>query len=330
MTKIHQTSGRWRLGLALSLVTVFLWGILPIALSVTLEKIDVYTITWFRFFVAFVLLAIYLGVQGNLPTFTRLRSTSWKLLAIATIFLAGNYICFLQGLMLTSPSNAQVLIQLAPFFMGLGGLLIFREQYTLAQWLALGILSLGFILFFNEQLLQSFLGISQSTNSSQLYLNFNGYKIILQPYQKYLIGSSFIVLAAVTWAVYALAQKQLLKSLPSTNIMLIIYGGCTLFFSIFANLKIILLLDSFHFGILFFCALNTLIAYGAFSEALEHWEASRVSAVLACTPIVTLLSVRFVSVIAPDLIASEQLTLVGILGAILIVTSSVAIALNKR
>ncbi|MFB2772914.1 DMT family transporter [Pelatocladus sp. BLCC-F211] len=330
MTNIHQTSGRWRLGLALSLVTVFLWGILPIALSVTLQKIDVYTITWFRFLIAFVLLAIYLGIYGNLPTLTRLRSTSWKLLAIATIFLASNYILFLQGLMLTSPSNAQVLIQLAPLFMGLGGLVIFREQYTLAQWIALGILSLGFILFFHEQLLQSFLGIYQSTNSSQIYLEFNGYQIIIHPAQKYLIGTGLIVLAAATWAIYALAQKQLLKSLSSANIMLLIYGGCTLLFSVFAKPKTILLLDAFHLGILFFCALNTLIAYGAFSEALEHWEASRVSAVLACTPIVTLLSLGFVSVIAPNLIASEQLTLVGILGAILVVISSVAIAWNKR
>lgn len=66
-----------------------------------------------------------------------------------------------------------------------------------------------------------------------------------------------------------------------------------------------------------------------FFEALEHWEASRVSAVLACTPIVTLFSVGFVSVMSPNLIASEQLTLVGILGAVLVVISSIAIALNK-
>ncbi len=47
--------------------------------------------------------------------------------------------------MLTSPSNAQLLSQLAPLLMGLGGLVIFRERYTLAQWVALGILCLGFV-----------------------------------------------------------------------------------------------------------------------------------------------------------------------------------------
>jgi drug/metabolite transporter (DMT)-like permease len=330
MTKIHQTSGRWRLGLALSLLTAFLWGILPIALSVALQKIDVYTVTWFRFLVAFVLLAIYLGVRGKLPTLRQLRSTSGKLLAIATIFLAINYILFLQGLVLTSPYNAEVIIQLAPLLMALGGLVIFRERYTLAQWLALGVLIIGFILFFHEQLLQSFVGISQNTNASHTYQAFNNNDILLNPSQKYILGSSLIILAAVSWAIYALAQKQLLKSLSSTSIMLIIYGGCTLFFSVFAKPKTILTLDYFHSGTLFFCALNTLIAYGAFSEALEHWEASRVSAVLASTPIITLLSVEFVSVIAPNLIAPEQLTPLGILGAVLVITASVAIALGKR
>ncbi|PLZ27037.1 EamA family transporter [Fischerella thermalis WC542] len=330
MTKIHQTSGRWRLGLALSLLTAFLWGILPIALSVTLQKLDVYTVTWFRFLIAFVLLAIYLGVRGKLPTLRQLRSTSGKLLAIATIFLALNYILFLQGLALTSPYNAELLIQLAPLLMGLGGLVIFRERYTLTQWLALGILTIGFILFFHEQLLQSFIASSQSTNTSHTYQLFLNKNIIFDSSRKYLLGSSLIILAAVTWAVYALAQKQLLKSLSSSNIMLMIYGGCTLFFSVFAKPKTIFNLDYFHAATLLFCALNTLIAYGAFSEALEHWEASRVSAVLASTPIITLLSVEFVSVIAPNLIAPEKLTLVGMLGAVLVITSSVAIALGER
>ncbi|MHC5832608.1 MAG: EamA family transporter, partial [Nostoc sp.] len=62
---LHQSSGHWRLGLALSLLTVLLWGILPIALTVTLEALDVYTVIWFRFLVSFLLLAIYLGIRGK-------------------------------------------------------------------------------------------------------------------------------------------------------------------------------------------------------------------------------------------------------------------------
>ncbi|MEA5594640.1 DMT family transporter [Rivularia sp. UHCC 0363] len=303
---MHQTSGRWQLGLALSLLTVILWGILPISLSIVLQGLDAYTLTWFRFVGSFCLLGGYLKLRGNLPTFSQLRSTSPKLVLIATIFLAINYILFVQGLAITTPANAEVLIQLAPILMGLGGLVIFKERYTLFQWIGISILTVGFILFFNEQL--SNLISAQST---------------------YLFGSGLIVLAAITWSIYALAQKQLLQTLSSAHIMLIIYGGCALLFTIVATPKSIFTLNLLQSGMLVFCALNTLIAYGAFAEALEHWEASRVSAVIALAPVVTLLSSWFVSEISPNLIATEHLTMLGIVGAFLVVCGSAAIALGK-
>ncbi len=303
---MHTTSGRWRLGLALSLLTVLLWGILPIALAIALQVLDVYTVIWFRFLVSFVLLAVYLGGRGKLPTRTRLRSTSWILLAIATLFLAANYLFFMQGLALTSPANAEVIIQLAPLLMGVGGLILFKERYKLFQWIGISILIVGLILFFHEQL-----------------------KNLITTQGNYLVGSGLIVVGAITWSIYALAQKQLLQSLSSPSIMLIIYGGCSLFFTPFANPKTIFTLSFWHFTILLFCAFNTLIAYGAFAESLEHWEASRVSAVLALAPIVTLMAVWVVSVLSPKLITPESLTLLGIVGAVLVVLGSVTIALGK-
>ncbi|NMG07838.1 DMT family transporter [Brasilonema sp. UFV-L1] len=304
---MHTTSGRWRFGLALSLVTVSLWGILPIALAITLQVLDVYTLIWFRFLVSFVLSAVYLGWQGKLPTLERLRSTSWMLLGIAILGLATNYILFTQGLALTTPGNAEVIIQLAPFLLGFGGLFLFRERYTLPQWIGVSVLVMGFTLFFHEQL-----------------------KNLVTAHDQYLLGSGLVVLGAVTWVIYALAQKQLLQSLSSFSIMLIIYGGCTLLFTPFANPKVILTLNPWHLGVLIFCALNTLIAYGAFAESLEHWEASRVSAVLALAPIVTLISIWLVSVLAPTLILPENISFIGIVGAVLVVTGSMTIALGKE
>ncbi|MDZ8136842.1 MAG: DMT family transporter [Nostoc sp. DedQUE04] len=303
---LHQSSGRWRLGLALSLLTVFLWGILPIALAVILQVLDVYTVIWFRFLVSFVLLAMYLGIRGKLPKLEQLRSASGKLLAIATIFLGINYFSFTQGLALTSPANAEVLIQLSSLLLGFGGLVIFKERYRLSQWIGVSVMICGYLLFFREQL----------TN-------------LITAYGTYILGSVLIALGATAWAIYALAQKQLLQSLSSTNIMLIIYGGCTLLFTPLAKFKSLFILDSFHLVMLIFCALNTLIAYGAFSESLQHWEASRVSAVIALAPIVTLIAVAVVSVIASDWIPPEHFTLIAILGAGLVVTGSVAIALGK-
>ncbi|WP_427161222.1 DMT family transporter [Aliinostoc sp. HNIBRCY26] len=303
---MHQSSGRWRLGLALSLLTVFLWGILPIALKVVLQKLDVYTVIWFRFLISFVLLAVYLGIRGQLPKLRQLNANSGKLLAIATLMLAANYFFFMHGLALTSPANAEVIIQLATLLLGFGGLIVFQERYNLQQWLGVSVLTLGYILFFRAQL----------TN-------------LITPSNTYIFGSALVVLGAVVWAIYALAQKQLLQSLSSANIMLVIYGGCALLFTPFAQIEKILTLSSFHLMILLFCGLNTLIAYGSFAESLEHWEASRVSAVLALAPIFTLISVEVTSLIAPNLIPPERLTILGLCGACLVVAGSVAIALKK-
>jgi drug/metabolite transporter (DMT)-like permease len=304
---LHQSSGKWRLGLALSLLTVLLWGVLPIALSVTLQVLDIYTVTWFRFLVSFGLLGVYLAIGKQLPSKEKLQSLPLKLVAIAIIFLAINYILYLQGLSLTTPANAQVLIQLAPILMGLGGLVIFREHYTLRQWLGVGILTMGFVLFFNEQL-----------------------RNLITAKNQYLLGSGIILLAAAAWAVYALAQKQLLQKLSSSNIMLLIYGSCTLLFSPFANPQTLPQISLLHWGMLIFCALNTIVAYGAFAEALEHWEASRVSAVLAVTPVVTLSAVWMVSLFVPTLMAVERITILGVFGAILVVVGSITIALGKK
>ncbi|MFB2893835.1 DMT family transporter [Aerosakkonemataceae cyanobacterium BLCC-F50] len=304
---LHQSSGKWRLGLALSLLTVLLWGILPIALKVTLQGLDPYTVTWFRFLMSFGLLGVYLATRKQLPSGEKLRSLPLTLLGVASIFLALNYIFYLIGLAYTTPTNAQVLIQLAPVLMGLGGIYIFKERYTLIQWTGLGVLTLGFALFFNEQL-----------------------KTLITAQGKYLFGSALIIIAAIVWAIYGLAQKQLLQQLTSANVMLLIYGICAVLFAPFAHPQSILNLTPLQLVMLIFCGLNTVIAYGAFAESLEHWEASRVSAVLSTTPIVTLLSVWMVTFLFPSWIVTNNLTTLGVLGALLVVVGSMSIALGKK
>ena len=168
-------------------------------------------------------------------------------------------------------------------------------------------LSLGFAVYFHEQL-----------------------KPVVTAPNNYLLGNACLILGAAAWAMYALAQKQLLQKLSSTTIMLVIYGGCGLLFTPLAKPQLLLTLSPLHWGMLLFCGLNTLLAYGAFAEALDHWEASKVSAIIALTPLVTLVSVWAVSLLTPTLIAPEHLSLLGIIGALLVVVGSVAIAIGKN
>ena len=71
------------------------------------------------------------------------------------------------------------------------------------------------------------------------------------------------------------------------------------------------------------------MAYGAFAEALEHWEASRVSATLAITPLLTLMFMQITNYILPESIDIEPLNTLSIIGAVILVIGSSVTALSK-
>lgn len=304
--RMHRPSGRWRLGLTLSFLTVFMWGILPVALQITLEAMDGYTITWYRFMAAAVLLGSYLAARGGLPRIRGEAPTVWLLLSLVTLGLGGNYVLYILGLSHTSAGSAQVLIQLAPAMAMVGALVFFRERFVASQWLGLFVLASGMVLFFRARLEQ-----------------------ILDTTGEYVFGMILILLAAVSWAIYALAQKQLLSVMSSAAVLLVVYSGSALLLLPVASLPTVLELGTLRFALLVFCAFNTLIAYGSYSEALAHWEASRVNAVLSLTPVATLLMVRIGSSLWPDIVAPEPLSVLSGIGALLVVAGSMTIALSQ-
>jgi len=149
---LHTTSGRTRLGVALATTTMLAWATLPIALSVLLQAIGPETLTWFRFAVSGAVLTAYLGLRGGLPKLRGLSRVEWSLLAIAVIGLASNYVLFLIGLEMTTPANVQVLMQLSPLLLAIGGIAIFGERFNRTQWIGFGVLIGGLGLFFSDQL----------------------------------------------------------------------------------------------------------------------------------------------------------------------------------
>jgi len=219
---MHTISGRWQFGLFLSLVTATLWGVLPIALKGLLKYMDVNTITWFRFAFAALFLGAYLLINKRLPSLLKLRSKHVLLLAVITVFcLLINYILYMMGLALSSPESAQVMIQLAPMLLLLGGVFFFKESFNHKQKLGVIIFVFGLVLFFNHRIddLMSFQG-------------------------DFGFGIFLVFLAAIFWAAYALAQKQLLKHYASEEIMLIVYIAGTLVFMPISAPELTLELDS--------------------------------------------------------------------------------------
>ena len=303
----HQPSGRAALGLTLAVATMLLWGVLPLALKIALRAADPYTITWFRFLLSATVLGTVLASGGRFPALHRLDGRTWGLLGVATVFLGLNYVCYLVGLDYTSAANAQVLIQLAPLLLALGGIWVFGERFTRVQWFGFAVLLTGLVAFFADQL-----------------------RALAAAPTPYYLGSLMVLAAAATWAVYGMAQKQLLAWLPSQSIMLVIYGGCALLLTPLARPATLAAMGSVETAMLLFCAANTVVAYGTFSEALAHWEASRVAAVLALTPLVTLAASTAGHAIFPDWVISPRAASLGWLGASLVVAGSLGTALGGR
>ncbi|MGB0495621.1 MAG: EamA family transporter, partial [Kangiellaceae bacterium] len=112
-------------------------------------------------------------------------------------------------------------------------------------------------------------------------------------------------------------------------IMMIIFVFGSLAFLPNSEPQVLLELDLLGWLLLIFCGANTVIAYGAFSESLAHWEASRVSAVLAITPLCTLFFMHLTHYYFPSYIQTENLNSLSVVGAILVVLGSAAVALIK-
>ena len=139
------------LGLGLAALTLLLWGALPLILKLLLLSLDPFTVTWYRFLLAGALLVPVISYRYGLASPFRLRGAALALAIACVLGLCGNYLTYLMGLQRISPGSAQIVMQIAPMFVLLGGLILFKESFGRLQWLGVGVLVVGMILFFNQR-----------------------------------------------------------------------------------------------------------------------------------------------------------------------------------
>lgn len=302
---MHKLSGRWKLGLAFAVVTAAFWGVLPIALTIVLRTVDPVTVTWLRFLTAALMLGGILAIFGRLPKLSAVGGKGWFVLGLALCGLAGNFVIYVIALGYASPTVNQVVTQLSPILLMLGGIAVFHERFSWIRWAGFALLLVGLPLFFNRRL-PELLNVRSGLG----------------------LGVALLVLCSIIWAVYGLAQKWMLRRLQSQQILLLLYIGSTIVLLPAAHPASILKIDTLQAWMLVFCCVNTVIAYGAFAEALKHWEASRVGATLTLTPLFTLISMWIVEHTAPGLVKPEQLNALSVLGALIVVGGSMLCALG--
>jgi drug/metabolite transporter (DMT)-like permease len=302
---MHKLSGRWKLGLAFAVVTAAFWGVLPIALTLVLRTVDPVTLTWMRFLTASLMLGAVLAVFRQLPKLSSVGGKGWLVLGLALMGLSGNFVIYVIALEHASPTINQVVTQLSPILLMLGGIVVFHERFSWIRWVGFALLLVGLPLFFNRRLpelmdLHSGLGL----------------------------GVALLVLCSFVWAIYGLAQKWMLRRLQSQQILLLLYVGSTLVLWPAAHPASILKIDTLQAWMLVFCCTNTVIAYGAFAEALRHWEASRVGATLTLTPLFTMVTMWILERTVPGLVKPEHLNTLSVLGALIVIGGSMLCALG--
>ncbi len=305
MTQLANSSAK---GLMLAMITAIMWGILPLALKSVLLLMDAYTITWYRFAFAAFFVALFLFTKKKIPTTLLQKPSLMKRLLLAAIFLSLNYILYLISLHYIPAETAQMLIQMAPFLMLIGSVVFMKESFSRGQMVGSFVLITGLLLFFNQQY------IDRSSISND----------------DFLLGFLIMFGAAITWAAYAIMQKDMLRHYSSNQIMWCIYLLSAMFFLPLASPEKISTLDTTALLLLLFCCANTLIAYGTFAKSLEYLPTAKVSATLAVTPLLTVLFATIAEQLWPASFQAQHLNLLAYIGAGLVVMGSMLTALGDR
>jgi len=129
---------------------------------------------------------------------------------------------------------------------------------------------------------------------------------------------------------HARALMRLLRRLTAPQILFVFYCGCALFAAPFANWSELGNLNGYQWLCLFYCCINTPIAYGAFAEALNHWEVGKVSTTITLVPLFTIAFAALAHWLVPAKFAAPDLNLLAALGAALVVTGAICSVLNRR
>ena len=291
-------------GALLSLITAAMWGVLPVALKELLSAMDASTMVWYRFLVAGIALFIWLASRKNLPALlSASRRVQWMML-IAALGLCGNYYYFSLSLNYVNAETSEAVIQLTTLFLIFGGVFVYKESFVGLQKLGTSLIVIGLLLFFNDRL-----------------------EVLTSLDNQETIGVLIVVVAAITWTVYALLQKQLLQHFTSVQILFFIYVVSVIVLLPIASPSLLWQLTPYQLSLLAFCCLNTIVAYGCFAEALNLWDASKVSAMLALAPLFTIGTLKLIVLFNPEYAFSDRLSLLSIFGALLLIVGSALTAL---
>jgi drug/metabolite transporter (DMT)-like permease len=290
-------------GLLYAGFTAFLWGFLAIALKLSLNTINPVSVVWFRFTIAFLVLSFLMTIFDR--SFVTVFIKPPLILFAAAVFLGFNYYGFITGIHQTTPSNAQVFIQVGPVSLAFIGLLVFKEKINWKHLIGFVVLLFGLSLFYTQQLAE-----------------------LAGTRGDYSKGITYIVLGGFSWALFSSFQKVLVRKFKPNHLNVFIYGFCSLMFLPFVEFDKIPQLVLGEWLLLVFLGLNTVFAYGSLALALKYAEANKVSVILTMNPIITFSAMALLELAAVSWIEFERFTFLSIAGALLVFGGALLVILS--
>ncbi len=303
----------FQVGIFYAITTGLCWAVLAIGLKYALHFASTSTIIWFRLFTATVGLVGYYVYRSLVreKSLRQLKKLFWPpplKLVLAGLFISCNYFGYMHGLELTSASNAQIMIQVGPLSLLLVGVFYFREKLCWQQAAGIALAICGFALFNWDQVL-----------------------VALEKSDVYIAGNIWIFFAAITWVVFATLQKMQIAKADWTpqETNAVIYFVSMIALTPNAHFNELRPLNFWQWLLMISLGVNTIVAYGAFAEALQRVPASMVSLIISINPLITLALIALIGYFGLTFISPEPIMWRGYLGASF-VASGVAIAVSMR
>ncbi len=300
---VSSKSGQSLLGLWLAITAIAFWGLLPVVSKGVLDKVDAYTLNFYRFVAATLILSLYLVLKKGPVISVQLRAKDLVLLLFAVVGLLANHIMFMDALQHIPAGTSQIIIQLGPIALVVLSVLLLGESFSRIQWMGTLLFITGLILFFNNRLPE-----------------------IIDASSDYAFGILYMTGAALIWIFYGLGQKLLSGRISPVFLLLCCYSlGMLVLFPV-AELNIVWQLNQVQLWLLLASCFTSLIAYVCFGESITRWEASKSSALLAFIPLATLCYENLFSLLLPDYIFAETLNWLSLVGAVLVVIGCLIVA----
>jgi drug/metabolite transporter (DMT)-like permease len=260
-------SQQYWIGAGLAALTASLWGFLGFVLKAAFEYQDAQTISWFRFLFAFLFLASFLSLRHSTSRLVReIKKMPWWM-AVAALGLTLNYVLYALGVQYTSPGHAQLLSQLGPVFVMLLSPWFFNEALSSSQKFGISLSLIGFSFFYWSQL--------QIQNKATL--------------DHFYWGNFLILLGSISWATWAILQKQATKSAKDPQYLnVFVFMVAALLLALTADFKSFFDLDRYAWLLLMILGANTVIAYMALSYSLKFAPAAIVHLIVSTNPLIAM------------------------------------------